>query len=417
MTGVRRLAGLVAWIGALVVALVLLHGLGGDVRYQLPRHDVAGWIEQVGPAASFFALLRVVALGCGGYLLAVTAAALVLRVVRADAWALAVERCAPRLVGQLVRAAVGASLVASSLSATTTVSAAQPTPDPSPPITMHRLRDGAERGDASTDVVHPYADSGPTVDDGSGSIVGGTSGGGSGSGSIVGGTSGGGSGLGPIAGGVSAGGSGAGSIAGGTSAGDSGTSVSGTSGRGSEAASVVGGTSDGSGAVAPSGDVAGKASRQEAPGSTAGHPGAGPAGALPRITMRRLADAGATSTAESRSSDSAEPHATAGGPDPAPAPRPEPPSDEAPAVTMHRAAAPAEQHEPDAWVVRPGDHLWRIAEETLARAWGRAPSDREIDPFWRRLVERNRSALHDPANPDLLFPGDRIEVPAAPPPA
>jgi nucleoid-associated protein YgaU len=84
---------------------------------------------------------------------------------------------------------------------------------------------------------------------------------------------------------------------------------------------------------------------------------------------------------------------------------------------MHRAPAPAGQHEPDAWVVRPGDHLWRIAEETLARAWGRAPSDREIDPFWRTVIKRNRSALHDPANPDLLFPGDRIEVPAAPPPA
>jgi nucleoid-associated protein YgaU len=65
--------------------------------------------------------------------------------------------------------------------------------------------------------------------------------------------------------------------------------------------------------------------------------------------------------------------------------------------------------------VQPGDHLWAIAEGELHRAWGRPPSDRKIDPYWRTLVEQNRNRLHDPSNPDLLFPGDRITVPSPPP--
>jgi hypothetical protein len=32
-------------------------------------------------------------------------------------------------------------------------------------------------------------------------------------------------------------------------------------------------------------------------------------------------------------------------------------------------------------------------------------------PYWHRLIERNRSRFADPANPDLLFPGDRLLVP------
>ena len=80
------------------------------------------------------------------------------------------------------------------------------------------------------------------------------------------------------------------------------------------------------------------------------------------------------------------------------------PDDPAPAAD----AAPATS---TTWVVRPGDHFWAIAERTLTDAWGRAPSDREIDPFWRAVIERNRANLRDPNNADLLFPGDTIEVP------
>ena len=69
----------------------------------------------------------------------------------------------------------------------------------------------------------------------------------------------------------------------------------------------------------------------------------------------------------------------------------------------------------DDWVVRPGDDLWSIAEATLARAWGHPPAEADLARYWWRLVQTNRADLPDPADPSLLFPGDRIAIP--PPPA
>ncbi|PLS75238.1 MAG: hypothetical protein CYG61_08380, partial [Actinobacteria bacterium] len=43
----------------------------------------------------------------------------------------------------------------------------------------------------------------------------------------------------------------------------------------------------------------------------------------------------------------------------------------------------------------------------------RAPSDAEVDAYWRRLVDANRAILRDPANPDLLYPGQVLTVPPA----
>ena len=72
---------------------------------------------------------------------------------------------------------------------------------------------------------------------------------------------------------------------------------------------------------------------------------------------------------------------------------------------------------PSTWTVAPGESLWSIAEELLADAWQRPPSDAETDPFWRALVERNRDRLVDPADPDLIHPGQVFEVPPLPPAA
>ena len=66
------------------------------------------------------------------------------------------------------------------------------------------------------------------------------------------------------------------------------------------------------------------------------------------------------------------------------------------------------------WTVRPGDCFWSIADEVLAKAWGRAPTDAEIVPYWRTLIEANRSALADRENPDLIFPSQVFTVPAPP---
>jgi len=61
------------------------------------------------------------------------------------------------------------------------------------------------------------------------------------------------------------------------------------------------------------------------------------------------------------------------------------------------------------WQVRPGDHLWRIAEEVVTTSGGDASG---IVSYWRRLIEANRHNLVDPANPDLLHPGQAIDLPA-----
>jgi hypothetical protein len=62
---------------------------------------------------------------------------------------------------------------------------------------------------------------------------------------------------------------------------------------------------------------------------------------------------------------------------------------------------------PLSWTVEAGDSFWSIAAETVAPA-GDAPDDRRVIGYWRGLVEANRGRLLDPANPDLLVPGQEL---------
>jgi hypothetical protein len=71
---------------------------------------------------------------------------------------------------------------------------------------------------------------------------------------------------------------------------------------------------------------------------------------------------------------------------------------------------------PATWTVRPGDSLWRIAEQTLGEASGREASDADVARYCSWIVELNRSSLPNPANPNLIFPGDLIRLPALPNP-
>jgi hypothetical protein len=79
-----------------------------------------------------------------------------------------------------------------------------------------------------------------------------------------------------------------------------------------------------------------------------------------------------------------------------------------PQVTQLATPAPA----PDRWAVKPGECFWTIAEDVLAQHLGRAPTDAEIVPYWRRLIEANRAELAHPDNPDLIFPAQVFVVPA-----
>ncbi len=99
---------------------------------------------------------------------------------------------------------------------------------------------------------------------------------------------------------------------------------------------------------------------------------------------------------------------SAGAPAPAlPGPAP---ANQAPAPDTASAASAART-----WRVEPGDHFWSVAERVLAEVWHHSPTDAEVEPYWRELVDANRSVLRDADNPDLLFPGQVITVPAPPP--
>jgi nucleoid-associated protein YgaU len=70
---------------------------------------------------------------------------------------------------------------------------------------------------------------------------------------------------------------------------------------------------------------------------------------------------------------------------------------------------------PTVVVVAPGDSFWRVAERALGAAWMRPPTDREIDPYWRRLVDDNRAVLPIADEPDFLVPGLSLTLPPLPP--
>ena len=64
--------------------------------------------------------------------------------------------------------------------------------------------------------------------------------------------------------------------------------------------------------------------------------------------------------------------------------------------------------------VHEGDHFWALAEETLASEWGRTPTDAEISPYWADLVSLNDGRLMPPEDADLIYPGQRFELPPIP---
>jgi nucleoid-associated protein YgaU len=60
---------------------------------------------------------------------------------------------------------------------------------------------------------------------------------------------------------------------------------------------------------------------------------------------------------------------------------------------------------PGAVVVAAGDSFWSLAVEAV----GEGPGC--VHDYWRRLIAANRARLVDPANPDLLYPGQVLRLP------
>ena len=64
--------------------------------------------------------------------------------------------------------------------------------------------------------------------------------------------------------------------------------------------------------------------------------------------------------------------------------------------------------------LRPGDHLWLVAERALTAADHQQPTNARIEHYWRALIDANRDRLADPANPDLVYAGQILLLPPIP---
>lgn len=80
------------------------------------------------------------------------------------------------------------------------------------------------------------------------------------------------------------------------------------------------------------------------------------------------------------------------------------------AATLRQVPSVQPTEVPIQHLVRPGDHLWSIAEQRLAAGVGRQPSEPEITAYWLSVVAANPQLV----DPDLLFSGEPIQLPPLP---
>jgi hypothetical protein len=61
-------------------------------------------------------------------------------------------------------------------------------------------------------------------------------------------------------------------------------------------------------------------------------------------------------------------------------------------------------------VVKPGDHMWKLAEDRLRAILDRPVTDAEIAPYWLRVIGANLATIRS-GDPDLIFPGEILLLP------
>lgn len=71
----------------------------------------------------------------------------------------------------------------------------------------------------------------------------------------------------------------------------------------------------------------------------------------------------------------------------------------------------AHDSQPRQVTVAEGDHLWKISKRHLEDQMQRLPASSEIGPYWRQVIGENLATLRS-GDPDLIYPGEVIELPA-----
>lgn len=99
------------------------------------------------------------------------------------------------------------------------------------------------------------------------------------------------------------------------------------------------------------------------------------------------------------------------------APPGEPPAPQRAPVPVAPAPVPGAEPAPlpvavASVTVGPGDSLWSLAEEALVDAGDPHPSEAAVTSYWRRLIAENRHVLVVPDNPDLIYAGQVLTLPA-----
>lgn len=335
----RSTAVLLLWLTFLGGTLAWLHAVGGALAPPplTNLRGMSGWMEERQPAEAAFALLRLVGLGTGWYLLAASVAGAVARLIRIPVLVRFLDGLTVPAVRQLVNAVAGLSVATATL--TTGANMAMTLDDRSarrPPVTVTALAratwdqpQAAPIPDAAGKGADRGEEGGAEPDE---------------------------------------------------------VTVPGEVSRSSQ----IGG--------APAPAAVGPLPRQvgeTTPPAETGPPEHAPVPAPP--TLRRLPDDPEPQAPAPSSTDNV----------------PRPPAPSAPPASPDPTAPPLELQRAR-WEIQPGQHLWAVAEAVLASAWHRPPTDAEVDPYWRHLVEANRSVLRDRSNPDLVYPGQVLTIPAPP---
>lgn len=63
------------------------------------------------------------------------------------------------------------------------------------------------------------------------------------------------------------------------------------------------------------------------------------------------------------------------------------------------------------WTIRPGEHLWRVAEVMVGSGGGDRPDIASVARYHQRLIAANADRLPVPGNADLVFPGTVLTCP------
>lgn len=182
---------------------------------------------------------------------------------------------------------------------------------------------------------------------------------------------------------------------------------------------VAGAVAASVGAVAMSGMIGGPVAFADQPSAVTGSsaPGAAPGAVTsspgdgyiptPKLKKDPKAESSTSTTSSTVASTPVEVEATPS--------TPSTPSENTQAPNKEQAAPSTPSTATGEYKVAPGDNLWKISRNELAKATGKPASslsEGEIRGYWLKVIDVNKSKLRS-GNPNLIYPGETLTLPSA----